>query len=122
MTMTRRSFVASVAMSLVAPRIRLRPSIDREALMLPFCGDFGRFDLKSPFGVGSLTYATDSIRMVRAELSNRHEDGDRRVPDVERVFRDLWHPGEFAPLAQPAVSELRYSTKSRRAPSAAAGG
>jgi hypothetical protein len=108
MPMTRRSFVASIAVALLAPRIRLRPEIDREALMLPFCGESPRWDFDAPFGVGSLTYATDAFRLVRAELPARRDDGERRIPDVSAAWRVLWHPDRFVPFARPDISDLRY--------------
>lgn len=90
---SRRTFLKAAAAVICAPRIELRPAIDREKLMLAFCDpDATRYSLEAPFGVDSLTYATDSYAMIRGELANRSELADRRIPNVTPVWNDLWHP------------------------------
>lgn len=102
--MNRRTALKLIASAFVAPLVHLRSEIDRERLMLAFCdGDFCRYNIGSPFSVGSLTYATDARKMVRAELPSRVESGERRIPDVESCWESFWHPGEFVPLELPAV-------------------
>lgn len=59
-----------------------------ERLLLQFCDpEPWRYDLSSPFGVGSLTYATDSRAMIRCELVSRLENGERHLP---RNVIDIW--------------------------------
>lgn len=114
MTISRRSFIgttAAVAAAMFGPRITLRSEIDREKLMLPFCDSWGnaRWDLDAPFGVGSLTYATDAKRIIRAELNNRKEEGERRIPRVESLWLKEWHPvGELFPFERPSLDSIRY--------------
>jgi hypothetical protein len=116
-TTSRRSFIgasAAVAAALFAPKISLRSEIDRERLMLPFCAawDYCRFDIDSPFGVDAFTYATDSRRMVRAEIANRCEVGERRIPNVTSLWQTLWLPsGEFRPFERPAVESLGWKCR-----------
>lgn len=117
MTISRRTFVKSLAATaagLLVPIVNLRPTIDREALMLPFCGDIGsRYDFSAPFGIGSLTYATDNLRVIRAELTCREECGERRLPSaahVESFWREMWQPaGEFRDFRLPRIDELRHA-------------
>jgi len=91
------------------PKISLRSEIYRERLMLPFCGENYRWDLGAPFGVGSLTYATDARRIIRAEIVSRKEDGERRVPNVNGLWRDEWKPdGELIPFEKPPLSSIRW--------------
>lgn len=90
---SRRSFLQAMAVAMAVPIIDLRPGIPREKLMLDFCDqDYLRYNLKQPFGVGSLTYATDSRAMIRTELLNRSEVGEQRVPPVDKVWHDHWNP------------------------------
>lgn len=90
---SRRRFVQMIAAAMAVPIIELRPGIPREKLMLNFCcEDYLRYNLKQPFGVGSLTYATDSHAMIRTELLNRSEVGEMRIPPVEKVWNDYWNP------------------------------
>lgn len=92
----------------MAPTISLRREIDRERLLMNFCADYvTRYDLEKPFGVGSLTYATDAKHMARAEIANRFEDGERRLPkDVIDVWKFHFQPGQLIPFALPSISEL----------------
>lgn len=85
--MQRRSFLKTVSAALMVPCVHLRREVDRESLMLAFCDEpeMSRWDLDRPFSIGSLTYATDARHMVRAELSNRIDCGERR-------FRESWSP------------------------------
>jgi len=90
---SRRSFLQAVAAALAAPIIDLRQHVPRENLMLNFCDqDYMRYNLQQPFGHGSLTYATDSLAMIRTELLNRSEVGEMRIPPVDRVWHDHWNP------------------------------
>lgn len=112
-TTSRRSFLgasaAVAAAALFGPKISLRSEIDRERLMLPFCGENYRWDLAAPFGVGSLTYATDARRIIRAEIIGRKEVGERRIPNVNGLWRDEWKPdGELIPFEKPPLSSIRW--------------
>lgn len=91
---TRRSAIKSIAATLLAPTIKLRQSIPDERLLAAFCDpEPWRYDFTKPFGVGSLTYASDSFALIRCELRNRSEDGERRLPkNVIDVFDDRWNP------------------------------
>lgn len=111
MTMTRRTALTSLAAMAMAPIINLRPAIDRERLLSAFAATDGtgsaRFDLDAPFGVGSLTYATDARAMCRAEISNRVENGERRLPNVLECWDATWLPERrFEPFALPRVDQL----------------
>jgi hypothetical protein len=119
-TTSRRSFLgasaAVAAAALFGSKISLRSEIDRERLMLPFCApwDYCRFDIDAPFGVGVFTYATDSRRMVRAEIANRCEVGERRIPNVSATWKTMWLPsGEFRPFERPAVESLQWKWRAK---------
>ncbi len=103
--MNRRSALKTIGLTLFAPIVRLRQTVDRENLLRAFCADTGyaRYDLESPFNFGSLTYAADYCSAVRAELSGLIEDGSRQIPDMEKVWGQYWHPGRFVPFELPAV-------------------
>lgn len=99
MKMTRRSTIKMISgslASLMCPTIQLRQSIPDERLLIPFCApESFRYDFEKPFGVGSLTYATDARAMVRCELSSRVEDGERRLPkNVIGVWDYHWNPSK----------------------------
>lgn len=107
--MERRSFLRfSVALLELVPLVRLRTEVDIESIMLRFCADEPyRLDLTQPFGVGPFTYATDTKHMVRAELVNRQENGERRLPkNVEEVWRYHWHPSNWVPFELPRIEDL----------------
>jgi hypothetical protein len=91
--------------------VTLRDNIGRERLLRAFCApkDWSiRYDLENPFCFDSLTYAADYQHTVRAELSNRIEEGTRRIPDMQRVWDRYWHPaGEFVPFELPAIDSPR---------------
>lgn len=95
---SRRTFLKVAAAAMWAPKVLLRPGIPTEQILLGFVGESSRYSIESPFAVGSLTYATDARAMIRCELSNRVEDGERRLPPAEKVFNDLWRPKEWIPL------------------------
>lgn len=97
---SRRSFLQAMAAAMTVPIIDLRPAVHRENLLLKFCDpEYQRFNLSQPFGVGSLTYATDSRAMIRTELVNRSEVGEMRTPPVQKVWHDYWHPySQWRPL------------------------
>lgn len=91
---TRRNFVQAIAGAMLVPIVDLRAAVPRENLMLQFCdGDMsGRYRLNQPFGIGRWTYATDARSMIRAELVTRNEVGEMRLPPVENVWNEIWHP------------------------------
>lgn len=99
-------FLAAAAM---APLVQLREAVPDERLMLEFCGDDGvEWNLSRPFGVGSLTYATDRAAMIRCELPNRLEVDEIKLPPVRKVWNDYWSPSrQWRPLTvediQPTV-------------------
>ncbi len=89
----RRTFLKALAAATWTPLIELRPELDREKLMLAFCDpDDVKYDLSQPFAAGSLTYATDRYAIIRGEITNRMEIGERKTPRVEPVWNDHWHP------------------------------
>lgn len=104
--MNRRIALKAIASFAMAPLIRLRPQIDREALLLPFCGDSYKYDLQEPFQHGSLTYATDTFRIIRTELISPEVCGERRLPPAEQTWRDWWHPCGWREVERPALSDL----------------
>ena len=108
MITTRRTVLKAIAAALMAPTIRLRPEIDREALMRPFCDvDEGyRYQLNAPFQQGSLTYCTDSRRIIRAELTCPEVVGERRLPDAAGLWNHYWRNGQLRPVERPQISEL----------------
>lgn len=99
--MKRRAFLSTTSMAvsalLMRPTILLRNEIDRESILLGFCDHaqhIMRYDLSSPFTLGSLTYATDARVMVRAELSSPIDDGkDVLRPQADKTFKQLWREG-----------------------------
>lgn len=104
---TRRGFMGAAAALVMAPLIKLRPEIERESILREFCADVSsRYNLTSPFGIGSATYATDATRAVRVELVSRNEDGSGRRPDMERCFSQIWHPGEWRDFVLPSPEFL----------------
>lgn len=82
----------AIGAAMTVPIIDLRKSVPRENLLLQFCGEDSRYRLDQPFGVGSLTYATDARAMIRAELVTRNEVGEMRLPPVARVWGEHWNP------------------------------
>lgn len=107
--MKRRSFLKlSTALFGMVPCVRLRTEVDIESIMLRFCDDeANRFDLTKPFTFGPFTYATDRRHMVRAELVNREDNGERRLPkNVEEVWRYHWHPSNWVPFELPRIEDL----------------
>lgn len=101
---TRRTVLKTIAAALMCPTIQLRQSIPDERLLSAFCaggGDYYSmlFSIGEPFGVDSLTYATDSKAMIRAEIANRCEVGEKRLPPVGKVWPEYWHHnGQWRPL------------------------
>ena len=91
---SRRSFVKAAAAAVLFPTINLRPNVPDERLLMAFCGGprYPHYDIAKPFGVGSLTYATDGYAMVRCELANRQEDEPRRLPPALGVWKKHWKP------------------------------
>lgn len=89
--LSRRTVLKSIAAAVMAPTIRLRSEVPDERLLMAFCGDnFPWYDLQKPIGVGSLTYATDGYGLIRCELPGRVEDGERRLPDLAKVWCNHW--------------------------------
>lgn len=111
-TISRRSVLKGIAAAMMAPTIQLRPSVPDERLLLPFCDpDSCRYSFEAPFGHGSLTYATDARAMIRCELANRQEVGERRLPrDIDNVWGRWFQPAsQWRPLTpddiQPTVED-----------------
>lgn len=97
---TRRTTLKAIAAAVMAPTIHLRDTVPDERLLLAFCDPTEmRYDFSKPFGVGSLTYASDRMSLIRCELASRQEDGERRLPgNVIDVWNYHWHPGDWRPL------------------------
>lgn len=98
---SRRTTLKAMVAAIMAPTIRLRDSVPDERLLLSFCDpEAWRYDFTKPFGVGSLTYASDFRAMIRCELAFRVEDGERRLPkNIVDVWSHHWKPsGKFRPL------------------------
>lgn len=115
MKLSRRTAMKSLAALTLAPIVDLRPTIDRERLLSAFSATDGtgsaRWSLESPFGVGSLTYATDARSMCRAEIANRVENGERRLPDVATCWQLHWSPADkFRPYELPSIDSLTLGT------------
>ena len=107
MSITRRTVLKSIAAALMAPTIRLRPEIDREALMRPFCGEDFRYAIDQPFQQGSLTYCTDARRIIRAELSCPEINGERRLPNAAGLWKQYWgNNPQWIPVERPELNEL----------------
>lgn len=100
MQVSRRTVLKGIAAAIMAPTIHLRASVPDERLLLPFCDpESVRYSFEAPFGYGSLTYATDYRAMIRCELANRQEVGERRLPNIAKVWDDWFHPvGQWRPL------------------------
>jgi len=101
MLATRRTVLKTMAAALMAPTIHLRPSVPDERLLLPFCDpDSMRYNFQTPFGHGSLTYASDSRAMIRCELANRQEIGERKLPkNIDQVWEAWFRPkAQWRPL------------------------
>ena len=100
MQVSRRTVLKGIAAAIMAPTIQLRASVPDERLLLPFCDpDTIRYNFEAPFGYGSLTYATDCLSMIRCELANRQEVGERRLPNIAKVWSDWFQPaGQWRPL------------------------
>lgn len=110
MTISRRSALKSIAAAAMAPLVQLRRDVPDERLLLAFCGDSIRYSIHVPFGIGSLTYATDSYAMVRAEIANRHECGVVRLPPVEEAWRKYWNAGsQWRPLTPDDITPTSMS-------------
>jgi len=101
---TRRTTLKAIAAAIMAPTIQLRQSIPDERLLAAFCDTepmyCSRYHLSEPFGHGSLTYATDAKAMVRAEIGNRLEVGERRLPpNIDDIWSSHFEPdGKWRPL------------------------
>jgi hypothetical protein len=108
---TRRSLLRAAVVAAMAPVIELRNSVPDEKLMLAFCDpDCNRYDLNQPFGVGSLTYASDTWAMVRADIPNRVEIDERRLPrNVSAIWQEHWHPDRFVPLTESLMTPTEPS-------------
>lgn len=106
MNLTRRTVLKSIAAALMAPTVRLRTEIDREALMRPFCGEDYRYSLSEPFQQGSLTYCTDSRRIIRAELTAPELVGERRLPNAVGLWNNKWRDGRWTPIYRPERTDL----------------
>lgn len=110
MSTTRRGFMGAAAALVMAPLIKLRPEIERESILREFCCQHSvRYDLSTPFGIGSMTYGTDGRRAVRVELTARDEDGAGRRPDMETIFAAAWHPDRWREFVLPQPEDLTLS-------------
>lgn len=115
---TRRTVLKAIAASIMAPTIHLRNTIPDERLLMYFCdSEYCRYDLSKPFGVGSLTYATDSHAMIRCELASRVEDGERRLPgNVMDIWERFFKPTDWIDLTpeniRPTENIMEYVTGS----------
>lgn len=89
---TRRTALKTIAAAIMSPTIKLRNAVPDERLLSAFCDpEPWRYDFTKPFGVGSLTYASDSFALIRCELTNRVEDGERCLPrNVLEVWNGRW--------------------------------
>jgi len=96
MQISRRTVLRGIAAALMAPTIQLRASVPDERLLLPFCNaDITRWNLDAPFGLGSLTYATDTRAMIRAEIANRQEVGERKLPPkIDEIWANWFRPAQ----------------------------
>lgn len=112
MQISRRSVLKSIAAAAMAPLVQLRHTVPDERLLLAFCGErFSLYKIDAPFGVGSLTYATDAYAMVRAEISNRVETGEARLPPVEEAWQKHWLPtAGWRPLTPDDLTPTFYAT------------
>ena len=108
-TATRRTALKAIAAALMAPTVRLRKEIDREALMRPFCGDDWRYSVSEPFKQGSLTYCTDARRIIRGELAAPEIVGERRLPDAVGLWGKFWQPQQWIEVDRPQIGELLVS-------------
>lgn len=109
MSISRRTALKALAAVAMAPCVKLRTEIDAERLLAAFVCPYKSllYDIDAPFGVGSLTYATDAKKMCRAEIANRVENGERTLPNVQLAWNNLWVPDrEFVPFALPPVESL----------------
>lgn len=112
--MKRRTVLKSIAAALMCPNITLRQSFPDERLLAAFCEQGCRiWDLESPFGLGSLTYATDRVTLIRCELPSRLEEGERRLPRcVPQVWEDYWHPKQqWVPLTPESAKPVESYKK-----------
>jgi hypothetical protein len=112
MQVSRRTVLKGIAAVIMAPTIQLRASVPDERLLLPFCNaETTRWSLEAPFGWGSLTYATDTRAMIRAEIANRQEVGERRLPPkIDQIWENWFRPAQqWRPLTpddiQPTIAE-----------------
>jgi hypothetical protein len=96
MQVSRRTVLKGIAAAIMAPTIQLRASVPDERLMLAFCDpDCSRWAIDAPFGWGSLTYATDTRAMIRAEIANRQEVGERKLPPkIDQIWESWFRPAQ----------------------------
>lgn len=110
--LTRRGFGKLVAALAMVPTVELRKHVDHERLLSEFCDKDRtiRFDINAPFGVGSLTYATDARHIARSELASRVENGERRLPrNVGEVWDHFYtfDARKAVPLEMPDIRSCR---------------
>lgn len=110
--LTRRGFGKLVSALAMVPTVELRKHVDHERLLSEFCdkGEFFRFGINAPFGVGSLTYATDAKHIARCELAGRVENGERRLPrNVGEVWDKFYTFDEWKaiPFEMPDIRSCR---------------
>lgn len=115
MNLSRRSVLKALAASLAAPVIQLRPEIPDEKLLLAFCSESEWRPiwkpLEKPFGIDSLTYATDRFAMIRCELPNRLEIDEIELPSVRDVWKKYWEPtGQWQLLTPDDVTPIKHDS------------
>lgn len=111
MQVTRRTAIAAGVAALFAPTVRLqveRSDIERLLSVFVDRDDYGIiYDHSKPYHLGGWTYCTDARHMAWAELCRPDEDGgERRIPKVEEVRRNLFRPRRWVDLSLPAIESL----------------
>lgn len=105
--MSRRSVLRAGVGAMLAPIVKLRDEIPREAILRQFADVdcFHRFKLDEPFGIGSLTYATDRFAVARCELERRTESGLMALPPIEDRWPRWWQPAwSWVPIDEAETS------------------
>jgi hypothetical protein len=76
--------------------------------MRSFCSTYeeSKWSLKDPFQQGSLTYASDTRRIIRGELTAPEISGERRLPDAAKVYETEWQPRRWFDMDRPALESL----------------
>ncbi len=115
----RRRDLLKAATALLLPTIDLRPFIDRERLMRPFCDTENlRYDCTRPFLDGEMAYATDSRRLIRGYLDGPALAGaEVRVPPVSQLFDRVWRDDlRWREFQLPAIEQLIHRSNTGNCP------